>query len=124
MPSRASAGQAGDEVERLLAALVDEAADGQARDAVAAALARACLGRDEPVELAPALHACLRRRPAPGAEPAPALVERLVGEVLDAVDDLLAAGGLERDVLVAARGAELDDPAAHARLARALQAGR
>src|SRR5262249_20792725 len=73
-----------------------------------------------------------RRRRAPAARggaggpraAAAGTVSAVVALVLDAVDAALAAEGVDQDVLRAARAAGLDDVAGHARLARALQAGR
>src|SRR4051812_27659552 len=85
-----------------------------------AAVARA---GDEPLELAPLVHAAHRRLGRP-PEGAPDAVRRAVTAVLDEVDALLAGDGIDADVLRAARAAELDDLTAHVALARALQGGR
>src|SRR3954468_12536929 len=98
-----------------------EAGDDDVAPVLAAVLAEVALARDEPLELAPLVHAAHRRLGLPhDATP----VRRAVTAVLDEVDALLAADGVDPDVLHAARAAELDDLTAHAVLARALQAGR
>jgi hypothetical protein len=100
-----------------------EAGDDDVAPVLAGVLAEVALARDEPLELAPLAHAAHRRLGLPAAD-APGAVQRAVTAVLDEVDALLAADGLDDDVLRAARAAELDDVTAHVALARALQAGR
>ena len=100
-----------------------EAGDDDVAPVLAAVLAGVALAREEPLELAPLAHAAHRRLGRSPAD-APAAVRRAVTAVLDEVDALLAADGVDADVLRAARAAELDDLTAHVALARALQAGR
>jgi hypothetical protein len=100
-----------------------EAGDDDVAPLLAAVLADVALTREEPLELAPLAHAAHRRLGLP-PEAAADAVRRAVTAVLDEVDTLLAADGIDGDVLRAARAAELDDLTAHVALARALQRGR